>query len=261
MNRSLLRQTGLALLFGFICCTVIWAQEAAPASAPAQAPPAEQNAQQEPTKQPTNPDTATGQDLVNASQNAVHAEEGEGKEHDENAKFKYSAMVTKLGGLFGIGPIGMYWVSIAANFIFLALFFWMLLKSKLPQLFRNRTASIQKALNEAKAASAEASRRLGDIEARLSKLDVEVNDIRSAAERDAAAEEDRMRLAAEEDAHKVVASAEAEISAIARSARHDLKSFAASLAVDIASHKIKVDDDTDRALVHQFVGHFGKDGE
>ncbi len=155
----------------------------------------------------------------------------------------------------------MYWVSLAANFIFLALFFWMLLRSRLPQVFRNRTALIQKALTEAHAASAEATRRLGDIEARLSKLDVEVNEIRSAAEREAAAEEERVRVAAEEDKNKVVASAEAEIAAIARSARHDLKSFAASLAVDIASHKIKVDDDTDQALVRQFVTHLGKDGE
>jgi len=31
--------------------------------------------------------------------------------------------------------------------------------------------------------------------------------------------------------------------------------------VDIASHKIKVDDNTDQALVRQFVGHLGKDGE
>jgi len=59
----------------------------------------------------------------------------------------------------------------------------------------------------------------------------------------------------------VVDAAEAEIAAIARSARQDLKSFAASLAVDIASHKIKVDDHTDRALVREFVTRMGKDGE
>ena len=231
------------------------------AAPPSQAQPADQKAQQEPAKQPTNPDSATGQELVNASKEAVHAEEGEGGEHDENAKFKYSTMVTKLGRLLGIGPNGMYWVSVAANFIFLALFFWMLLKSKLPQLFRDRSSSIQKALTEAKAASAEASRRLGDIEARLSKLDVEVNDIRAGAERDAAVEEERIRAAAEEDKQKVVNAAEAEIAAIARSARHELKSFAAALAVDIASHKIKVDDNTDHVLVRQFVSHLGKDGE
>ena len=114
---------------------------------------------------------------------------------------------------------------------------------------------------EAQAASAEASRRLGDIESRLAKLDSEVSQIRAEAEREAATEEERMRAAAEEDKRKVVEAAEAEITAIARSARHELKSFAASLAVDIASRRIKVDDNTDQALVRQFVGHLGKDGE
>ncbi len=261
MTRSALRRFGLILLFACLSAGVVFAQENAKAAAPAQAQPADQKAQQEPAKQPVNPDAAIGKDLTDASKAAVKAEEGEGKEHDENAKFKYSIMVAKLGRFIGLGPEGMYWVSLIANFVFLALFFWMLLKSKVPQMFRDRTGSIQKALKEAQAASAEASRRLGDIEARLSKLDVEVNDIRTSAEREAAAEEERVRSAAEEDKRKVVDSAEAEIAAIARSARHELKSFAASLAVDIASHKIKVDDNADHALVRQFVSHLGKDGE
>ena len=257
MKRSVFRLTCLILLLVCFAAGYMLAQESSQAAAPAQEQTAAQKAQQE----PVNPDAAIGKDLTDASKAAVRAEEGEGKEHDENAKFKYSIMVAKLGSFIGLGPTGMYWVSLAANFIFLALFFWMLLRSRLPQVFRNRTALIQKALTEAHAASAEATRRLGDIEARLSKLDVEVNEIRAAAEREAAAEEERVRVAAEEDKNKVVASAEAEIAAIARSARHDLKSFAASLAVDIASHKIKVDDDTDQALVRQFVNHLGKDGE
>jgi F-type H+-transporting ATPase subunit b len=155
----------------------------------------------------------------------------------------------------------MYWVSIAVNFGILAIFFWLLLRKKLPGLFRDRTNSIHKALKEAQTASAEASRRLGDIEARLSKLDAEVSDIKAGAERDAATEEERVRAAAEEDKHKVVAAAESEIAAITRSARHELKSFAASLAVDLASKRIKVDDDADQSLVRQFVGHLGKDGQ
>jgi F-type H+-transporting ATPase subunit b len=208
---------------------------------------------------PTNPDTAASQDLANASKQAEKAEEGEG--HDEHGEFKYSAMVAKLGRMIGVGPHGMYWVSMAINFLVLAAFFWFLLKSKLPLFFRDRTATIQKALKEAQAASAEASRRLSDIEARLSKLDTEVSDIRAGAERDAAAEEERVRAAAEQDKQKVVDAAETEIAAIARSARHDLKSFAASLAVEIASHKIKVDDRTDQGLVREFVTRLGKDGE
>ena len=248
----------LLVLFACLAVGVVWSQEAPKASSAAQSLP-DQNAQPEPAQQPTNPDSVAGRDLTKASEEAQHAEEGE--VHEENAEFKYSAMVARLGRMIGIGPHGMYWVSLAINFVVLAAFFWMLLKSKLPQMFRDRTTSIQKALTEARAASAEASRRLGDIEARLAKLDVEVSEIKAGAERESAAEEERMRSAAEEDKRKVVDAAEAEIAAIARSARHDLKGFAAALAVDIASHKIKVDNNTDQALVREFVTRLGKDGE
>ena len=255
MNRKTFRHAIFVLLLVFVRLAVS-AQEHAQPAAPAQSEPAAQKPQQ----QPVNPDTAASQDLSKASERAVHAEEGEA--HEENAEFKYSSMVGKLGHMIGLDAHGMYWVSIAINFVVLAVFFWMLLKSKLPQMFRERTNTIQKALTgSARTASAEASRRLGDIEARLSKLDSEVSDIKAGAEREAAAEEERVRAAAEDDKKKVVDAAESEIAAITRSARHELKSFAASLAVDIASKKIKVDDTTDQSLVRQFVGHLGKDGQ
>ena len=251
MKRKLSGRLVLALLFATLCIASISAQEHAPAQPQSQS--AEQNSQQ-----PANPDTAAGRELSTASEKAVHAEEGE---HEEGAEFKYSRMVARLGRMIGLNAHGMYWLSIFINFLILGLFFWMLLKAKLPQMFRDRTNTIQKALKEAQAASAEASRRLGDIEARLAKIDSEVNQIKAEAEREAAAEEERIKTAAEEDKHKVVDAAEAEIAAIARSARHELKSFAASLAVDIAAKKIKVDDNTDHALVREFVGQLGKDGQ
>jgi F-type H+-transporting ATPase subunit b len=246
----------LALVLLFACFSVgaSAAEEHSQAPPPSRSKPAAQ-----PDQPVVNPDAAIGRDLANASESAEHAEEGEG--HEENAEFKYSAMVAKLGRMVGIGPEGMYWVSISINFLVLAVFFWMLLKSKLPQMFRQRTNTIQKAVREAQAASAEASLRLGEIEARLSRLDSEVSEIKVGAEREAAAEEERLRASAEDDKRKVVDAAESEIAAIARSARHELKSFAASLAVDLASKKIKVDENTDQALVRQFVDHLGKDGQ
>ena len=132
MKRSIYLRLGLVLFFACLSVSVIWSQEHSQASAPAQT--ADQKAQQEPAKQPGNPNSAISNDLTKASEHAVKSEEGEGEAHDENAKFKYSAMVAKLGGLIGLGPTGMYWVSLIANFVFLGLFFWMLLRSKLPSL-------------------------------------------------------------------------------------------------------------------------------
>jgi F-type H+-transporting ATPase subunit b len=165
------------------------------------------------------------------------------------------------GRRVGLSPGVSFGISIGLNFAGIAAFIWVLLKSRLPQAFRERTAAIQKGIKEAQAASADANRRLSDIESRLSRLDAEVADIRNSAEREAAAEEERIRAAAEQDKQKIIEGAEAEIQAIARNARRELKGYAASLAVDLAGRRINVDEKTDRALVSQFVGNLGKDGQ
>ena len=198
---------------------------------------------------------------------AAEAEEGAGNANTgvaeilsattENAAHTAEAW----GRRFGLGAKTSFTVSLLVNFAGIALFIWLLLKAKLPQAFRERTAAIQKGIREAQAASADANRRLSDIEARLSKLDTEIAQIRQSAEREAAAEEERIRKAAESDAQKIIEGAEAEIEAFARNARRELKGYAASLAVDLAGRRIQVDEPTDRALVHEFVGQLGKDGQ
>ncbi len=76
--------------------------------------------------------------------------------------------------------------------------------------------------------------------------------MRATAEKDAVAEEARIKAAAEEDARKIVESAEQEIAAAAKSARRELTNFAADLAVSLAAKQIKVDAATDQALVRGF---------
>jgi F-type H+-transporting ATPase subunit b len=167
----------------------------------------------------------------------------------------------KWGRKLGIGPNASFAISVGFNFLSIAVLFYFVLRSKLPQAFRERTAAIQKGIREAQAASADASRRLSEIEARLAKLDTEVAEIRASAEREATTEEERIRQAAEEDKRKVVEGAESEITAIARNARRELKSYAATLAVDLAARKIHVDESTDRGLVREFVDQLGKGGK
>jgi F-type H+-transporting ATPase subunit b len=242
----------LSFLFVVLAVGILAAQQPAASSPPSsstnqkQAPSAQQPSQ--------NPDTVTGEELTSAAENEVG-------EHEENTQFKYSKSVVWLGHLVGLGPRAAYLVYWFLNFVLVVLFFVLLFRSSVPQMFRDRTQAIQKGIREAQAASADASRRLSDIEARLSKLDSEVAEIRSSAERDAAAEEQRILQAAEEDKRKVLEGVETEISAIARNARRELKTYAATLAVDLASRKIKVDEPTEQALLREFVGQLGKDGK
>lgn len=167
----------------------------------------------------------------------------------------------KWGSSLGIGPKTSFSISIGFNFLALFIFCYVLMKSKVPQAFRERTAAIQKGIREAQAASADAAKRLSDIEARLSKMGAEVEQMRAAAEKEAATEESRIRQAAEDDKQKIVEAAEAEIDAIARNARRELKGYAASLAVDLAARQMRVDESTDHALVRDFAEQLGRGGK
>jgi F-type H+-transporting ATPase subunit b len=129
------------------------------------------------------------------------------------------------------------------------------------QAFRARTAAIQKGIEEARKASTEANARLVQIQQHLAKLDSEVAEIRAAADADFSTEEQHIKQAAEEDARRVIETAESEIATAAKSARRGLKVYAADLAVELAKKNIKVDAETDAGLVRGFVSQLGKDGK
>ena len=206
-----------------------------------------------------NPNAEFGKELTKASEEAAKEAGKKDAKVEMELRAEHSPVVSWIGRLINVGPERAYLLSVLINFGILVAFFWVLLKGKVPQMFRDRTAVIQNGIREAQAASADATRRLQDIESRLAKLDTEVAEIRALAESEAAAEEARIRQAAEQDKHRVLQSVEVEIDAIARNARRELKSYAANLAVDLASRKIRVDEPTDQALVREFVDHFGKD--
>jgi F-type H+-transporting ATPase subunit b len=185
-----------------------------------------------------------------ASPAAGSASEAAGE--DQQEQFKHSASVKLVAKYTGLSLEHAYWLCVLLNFAVIAGTVFYLSKKKLPSVFRNRTASIQLAMEEARKASEEANRRLGEIETRLSRLDSEIAGMRATAEKDAVAEEARIKAAAEDDARKIVESAEQEIAAAAKLARRDLTSFAANLAVSLAAKQIKVDTVTDQALVRGF---------
>jgi F-type H+-transporting ATPase subunit b len=172
---------------------------------------------------------------------------------DEQAQFKHSASVQLVARLTGLSLEHAYLLCVLLNFAVLAVTILYFSKKNLPGLFRGRTASIQNAMQEARKASEEANQRLSEIEARLSRLDADIGAMREAAEKDATAEEARIKAAAAEEARKIVESAEQEIAASAKAARRELTVYAANLAVALAARQIQVDAATDQALVREFV--------
>lgn len=251
---------GILLALGMVAAQEHGAAASSSSSSSTQTQP-EQAPKVEQPNAPENPNREFGQEVVKTSEEAAAEAGKKDAKLAMELKAEHSPVVSWIGRVINIGPERAYWLSIIVNFGILVWLFWFLMKAKVPQMFRDRTATIQKGIKEAQAAAAEAAQRLKDIEARLAKLDVEVAEIRTSAESDAAAEEERIRQAAEEDKNKVVQAAEAEIAAIARNARRELKGYAANLAVDLAAKKIRVDEPTDHALVREFVDQFGKGGK
>jgi F-type H+-transporting ATPase subunit b len=211
-----------------------------------------------PQKQEVTKDTSQagpGHQLAHGSR------ESAGEEKDENAEFKQSASVRLISKWTGLDLQHSYWLSMVTNFVVIAAVLIWAGRKFLPGIFRDRTAAIQKAMQEAQKASEEARRRLADIESRLMKLDVEIGMMRDAAEKEGTAEESRIQAGALEDAKKIVAAAEQEIVAAAKAARRQLTAHAAELAVGLAQKQIKVDATTDEALVRNFSGQLGAAAE
>jgi len=193
-----------------------------------------------------------GQQLVRETREAA----GE----DDTEQFKHSSSVVWVAKVTGLDLEHAYILCVILNFVVIAIAIIWISKKHLPGAFRNRTASIQKAMEEARKASEDANRRLAEIEARLSKLDAEIAGMRAQAEEDAAAEEHRIEAAAADDARKIVESAQQEIAAAAKSARRELKEYAANLAVSLAKKQIRVDAPTDQVLVRHFAQQLSADG-
>jgi F-type H+-transporting ATPase subunit b len=197
-----------------------------------------------------------------AGGNGVEKDNDAGKkeaaEDDGTAQFKQSPSVRWLGKHLGLSGGAMYWFAVVINFAIIALGVVYFSRLHLPTMFRNRTESIRKAMDEAKAASDDAKTRLAAIESRWRRLDSDVAAMRSKAEQDGAAEEARIRAAAEDDKQKIVEAAAQEIDVAAKSARRDLAAYAADLAVNLARQRIQVDVPADQALVSGFATSLGK---
>ncbi|MGB8065365.1 MAG: ATP synthase F0 subunit B [Candidatus Sulfotelmatobacter sp.] len=200
---------------------------------------------------------ADQQSAAPGRQLAHESREAAGEEKDSMDEFKHSSSVALISRITGLSLQNSYWLGMVLNFVVIAGVIIWAGRKYLPGILRDRTAAIQKAMQEAQKASAEARHKLAEIEARLQKLDVEIGAMRDAAEKEGAAEEARIQAAAEEDARKIVVSAEQEIAAAAKAARRKLTAHAADLAVALAQKQIRVDAATDQALVRNFARQLG----
>jgi F-type H+-transporting ATPase subunit b len=195
-----------------------------------------------------------------AQESAGKKEAAEEKEQTAEDEGKASGAVQGLAKITGMTVDHAYWFSVILNFVLVAFILVYFAVKKLPGTFRDRTTSIQKGMEEARKSSEAAQARLAEVEGRLSRLDTEIAKMRSEAEEMSRAEEKRLLSEGEAERRRIVSAAEQEIAAAAGGARRELKAYAAELAVDLATKKIRVEKSTDQALVSEFTAGMGKDG-
>lgn len=155
---------------------------------------------------------------------------------------------------------GVIWAGRIFNVVVLLGGLAYLLRKPLRQFFHNRTAEIQKKLEEADQARHEALRKLSLMEERLQKLDEEVEAIRQQAQADAEAEQRRILALAEEEAERIRSRGRLEIEAGKAQALAELKQFVAGKAVALAEEMIRKEitpTDQER-LFEQFLAGIGE---
>jgi len=136
------------------------------------------------------------------------------------------------GGNAAEQPVGMVFKWI--HFVILAgLAYWVFGKL-LPPWFRRNADEISSKITKSAAVKAEAERQLQEATAKLASLDKEIAAFREAAQREALAEIERLRVMTKNDLEKISHAAKAEIEAAERAARVELKALAAKWAVDVA---------------------------
>jgi F-type H+-transporting ATPase subunit b len=178
--------------------------------------------------------------------------EATGEDKEEYANLKHASAIRWVAAKTGMSVHQAHMLALFINFAVIVAVIFCAARKFVPGMLRERNASIQRALEEARAASQEANRRLADIENRLRQLDVEIGQMQASAEKEADAEEIRTQRAAEEDIRKVVLAAEQEIAAAAKQARRELSAHTAGLAIALATKQINVDSTTDEMLVRSF---------
>jgi F0F1-type ATP synthase membrane subunit b/b' len=140
------------------------------------------------------------------------------------------------GGNSAEGPVGNIFKWI--HFVILAALLYWVFGKLLPPWFRGNAERISSAITKANAAKAEAERKLQEAEGKLANLEKEIAEFRAGAEREGAAEIERLKVLTNSDVEKIRAAAGAEVEAAERAARVELKALAAKLAVDGAEKQV-----------------------
>ena len=129
------------------------------------------------------------------------------------------------------------------------------LRKPMAEFFAQRSASIRQGLEDGRKALEASQAQLKTVERKLQHLEEEIAAFKASASREMEAERQRMKLAAAEEAEKIIQAARAQTEVAVRAARLELKTYTAEQAVQLAEQMIRqrLDEAGRRKLVHDFL--------
>jgi F-type H+-transporting ATPase subunit b len=125
----------------------------------------------------------------------------------------------------------------------------------LPPLFTSRTKEIQHGISEAQQMKQDAERRSAEMDARLNALGADIEKFRTQSAAEMQREGDRISRETAEQIKKIEQQAAVELESVGKTARRQLKEYAAELAMGLAEERLRgrMDNATESALVDGFV--------
>jgi F-type H+-transporting ATPase subunit b len=135
-----------------------------------------------------------------------------------------------------------------------------LLRKPMGKFLRERAASLEKSLQEAKESSGEAAVKLRGIESRLGKLDGEVEQLKRDAEAEGQSIHRSILDEAKKDSERLKHFARQEIEMLSRDAVREIKEYTAALATDLALRRIqdRITQEYHASLIDKSIGRLEK---
>ena len=142
-----------------------------------------------------------------------------------------------------------------ANFAILAVGIGYGMAKGLPPLFRSRTKEIQQGIAEAQQMKQDAEKRSAEMDARLNSLGADIEKFRTQSAAEMQQEGDRIGRETAAQIKKIEQQAAVEIESVGKTARRQLKEYAAELALGLAEERLRlrIDGAAESALVDDFV--------
>lgn len=157
------------------------------------------------------------------------------------------------GEKHGSGALDM--IARLVNFAILAGSLGYLLKSPIATYLRDRDAQIRTDLVEAAKMKQSAAAQIDEIDRKMKALPSELEALRAQGAQEIASEEERIRAAAAAERDRLLEQARRDIDLQVKIAERDLVSHAATLAVGVATERIKnaITDEDQKRLVDRYV--------